>query len=166
MKKSATKVSNPEMHSPPTARAHSKPKKRALDVIDSSDSKSITKKSLSDKPFKTKKVKHSNALSRKSSKLHAHMTSQIRKPHHESSRPERSASTTHHKAEDKDSKTAMLLKGFESSDDEGSLGQNLGSEAIRALEEIPAVPELRQTADDTESKVSTKHKDAGVVYVG
>lgn len=166
MKKSATKLSNQEAHLVSTQKDHLKPRKHALDITDGNDPKSVTKKSLSDKPSGAKKVKRSESSSRKAPKTHAHKTSQTSKANHKNGQSEHSAKSTYQKSENNDSKTAMLLKGFESSDDEDSSGQNLDSQPTKQLEDIPAIPELRQTTADIESRVSTKHKDAGVVYVG
>lgn len=166
MKKSATKLSNQKVNLVSTPKSQLKSRKRTLDVTDGNDSKSVTKKSLSDKPSEAKKVKPSESSSRKAPKSHAYKNPQTSKSNNESSQPEHSAGAMYQKSEDKDSKTAMLLRGFESSDDEDSSGQNLDLQPTKQQEDIPAIPELRQTTADTESRVSTKHEDGGVVYVG
>ena len=153
-----------EAHLLPTPKKHLKSRKRTLYVLGSSDSKSRTGNSLSDKPSKAKKTKHFKGSLREFPKSQTQINSKKRKPNHLSSRLDNSADITYQKSENEDSKTAILLKGFESSDDEDSSVQKLSAEPTDYLKEVPAIPKLRQTPDDAEK--STKLKDAGVVYVG
>ena len=65
---------------------------------------------------------------------------------------------------DREDQTAALLKGFESSDDEGNVS---GAERFKQGQDVPALPDAKKL--NKKLKVANKQGegvDSGVVYVG
>ena len=141
-------------------------KKRTLDSNSKVNFKSETKNSSGDEPIKPKKVKYSNDSSRISSGLAAESRPKLQKTTRSGDQPVPLAGTRDIQPQKENDKTALLLKEFESNDEEGTTGEYLDIGSPLQLKDIPRIPEKWQIADGDKSKDSKKSNDTGVIYVG